>query len=42
MILEVCDKNKIAYDWLSREEKEDKALRDALKPYDRNWKAKGY
>ena len=42
MILEVCDKNKIAYYWLSREEKEDKALRESLKPDYRNWKAKGY
>ena len=42
MILEVCDKNKIAYYWLSREEKEDKALRESLKPDYRNWKPKGY
>ena len=42
MILEVCDKNKIAYYWLSREEREDKALRESLKPDYRHWKAKGY
>lgn len=42
MILEVCEQNKIAYYWLSRVEKEDKALRESLKPDYRKWKAKGY
>ena len=42
MILEVCEQNKIAYYWLSREEREDTAVRESLRPHYRDWKAKGY
>ena len=42
MILEVCEQNKIAYYWLSKEEKEDTAVRESLRPHYRDWKAKGY
>lgn len=42
MILEVSEKDKIAYYWLSKEEKEDKELRDSLNPAYKDWKEKGY
>ena len=32
MVLEVSEKDKIAYYWLSNEEKEDEAFRESLKP----------
>lgn len=42
MILEVCEKEKLALYWLSNEEKEDKEFRNSLKPQYREWKNKGY
>ena len=42
MILEVCEQNKIAYYWLSKEEKTNKALRESMQPDYKNWKDKGY
>ena len=37
MVLEVSEKDKIAYYWLSNEEKEDEAFRESLKPDYRKW-----
>ena len=42
MILEVCEKEKLALYWLSNEENEDKEFRNSLKPQYREWKNKGY
>lgn len=42
MILEVCERDKIAMFWLSTQEKEDKDFRQSLKPQYREWKRKGY
>lgn len=42
MILEISEKDKIAYYWLSREEKNNADLRESLKPEYRKWKQMGY
>lgn len=42
MFLEVSEKDKIAYYWLSNEEKEDEAFRESLKPDYRKWNKMGY
>ena len=42
MVLEVSEKDKIAYYWLSNEEKEDEAFRESLKPDYRKWNKMGY
>lgn len=42
MILEICEQQKIAYYWLSQEEKENKTFRESLKTDYRKWKDKGY
>ena len=42
MILEVCEEKKIAYYWLSKEEKENEELRQSLRPEYGEWKKKGY
>lgn len=42
MVLEVCERNKIAYYWLSRSEKDDNELRESLRPEYSDWKTKGY
>ena len=42
MFMEVDDKVKIAYYWFSKEEKDDKELRESLRPEYRQWNQKGY
>jgi len=42
LFLEVCEEKKIAYYWLSKEEKENEELRQSLKPQYGEWKRKGY
>lgn len=42
MILDICERDKIAYYWLSKEEKTDNGFRESLKPEYREWKNKGY
>ena len=42
MVREVCEEKKIAYYWLSKEEKENSKLRQSLKPEYGEWKKKGY
>lgn len=42
MVLEVSEKDKIAYYWLSNKEKEDEAFRESLKPDYRKWNKTGY
>lgn len=42
MFMEVSEKDKIAYYWFSKEEKDDKALRESLRPEYRAWNQKGY
>ena len=42
MILEVSEKDKIAYYWLSKEEKANTEFRDSLRPGFGKWKEKGY
>ena len=42
MILDVCEKNKIAYYWLSKEERDNMELRQSLQPEHKEWKSKGY
>jgi hypothetical protein len=38
----VCEEKKIAYYWLSKEEKENHELRQSLRPEYGEWKKKGY
>lgn len=40
MFMEVDDKVKIAYYWFSNEEKDDKELRESLRPEYRQWNQK--
>lgn len=42
MVLEVCEKNRIAYYWLSREEKGDAGIQNKLEDEYREWRSKGY
>lgn len=42
MTLEVCEKNRIAYYWLSREEKDDADIQNKLEDEYREWKSKRY
>lgn len=42
MILDVCEENRIAYYWLSREERDNQELRKSLNPEYKAWKEKGY
>ncbi len=42
MFLEVSEKDKIAYYWLSKEEKADDKLRASLQPQYKDWNKKGY
>lgn len=40
MTLEICEKTRIAYYWLTREE--DETTKELLKPEFKDWKNKGY
>ena len=40
MTLEICEKTRIAYYWLTREE--DETTKELLKPQFKDWKNKGY
>ena len=42
MFMEVDEKDKMAYYWLSKEEKDDKEFRESLRPEFRVWNQKGY
>ena len=42
MTLEVCEKNRIAYYWLSREEKDNVDIQNGLKNEYGEWRSKGY
>lgn len=42
MILEVCEKNRIAYYWLSREEKDNVDIQNELNYKYGEWRSKGY
>ncbi|MBR2869312.1 MAG: hypothetical protein IKB88_09685 [Clostridia bacterium] len=42
MLLDVCDKTKIAYFWLSQEERNNEEFYESLRPQYREWKNKGY
>lgn len=42
MTLEVCEKNRIAYYWLSREEKDNVDIQNKLKDKYGEWRSKGY
>ena len=42
MILDVCTEDRIAYYWLSKEERDNQELRASLQPEYREWKNKGY
>lgn len=42
MILEVCENNRIAYFWLTCEEKADEGLQNELQFKYTEWKQKGY
>lgn len=42
MTLEVCEKNRIAYYWLSREEKDNVDIQNELKNKYGEWRSKGY
>ena len=42
MTLEVCEKNRIAYYWLSREEKDNVDIQNELKDKYGEWRNKGY
>jgi len=42
VILDVCTDNRIAYYWLSKEERDNQELRESLQPEYKEWKNKGY
>ncbi len=42
MISEVCENQRIAYYWLSREEKDDDNMQKELNQKYKEWKNKGY
>ena len=42
MTLEVCEKKRIAYYWLSREEKDNVDIQNELKDKYGEWRSKGY
>ena len=42
MMLEVCEKNRIVYCWLTREEKADEDLQNELQFKYIEWKQRGY
>lgn len=42
MLVEIDEKKKIIYFFLSREERDDLAFRESLKPQYKVWKEKGY
>lgn len=42
MTLEVCEKNRIAYYWLSREEKDNVDIQNELNDKYGEWRSKGY
>lgn len=42
MTLEVCENNRIAYFWLTCEEKADEELQNILQDIYKEWKQKGY
>ena len=42
MTLEVCEKNRIVYYWLSREEKDNVDIQNVLKNEYGEWRSKGY
>lgn len=42
MTLEVCEKNRIAYYWLSREEKDNVDIQNGLKNEYGEWRSKEY
>ena len=42
MEMEISEKDRIVYYWLTNEEKEDTKLRESLKPQYDEWSKKGY